>query len=459
MVLRKITSSIVTCLIGSLLLFYSEYGWAQQPSTQRQISSPHLPAFPVPKPAVFDILSVNPSFGFPAGMPVWGNPSVPVPSVANMGNTESVQRFIQMQQLVVEIERESLQYIYDFPNRNQIQPGSEHYEQAFNDMQDMLQGYKTLSLSDAVFLVENAFFEGQLSREVFDVALDHYVEFTLRWLDEQGLDTSSPNARLYGLQQLFSDTLEVTNPGMETVQIHYPFDYDFDDFLGHEEFTNQFVTKLLATGSGQCYSLPTLFLLIAEQLDVDAYLAFSPNHSFVRMKDENGHWYNFEATTGYLVSDAWVMGSGYVTADAIRSKIFLNPLDTRSIVAHKLADLALGYHHKYGNSPFVKKAAEASLEYLPNNIFAMMVRANYQTDLIDWLWNIRGNPHPSHFESDARIREILAERNDIYRRIDATGYQAMPEEAYRAWLESVAQEKEKQEQQRQYLRLLERPKQ
>jgi len=450
MILKNVLIS--GAVIAGSLFFSSEVIWAQQTSVK-------LPEIPVPKPATFELPSVVQPFGPTMGIPMSSHPGIPSPTAPNMGYTESVQRWMQMQQLMAEIQQDHLRTLYDFPEPDQNLLGIESYNKAFQSIQEMLSGQKPLSLSDAVYEVENAFYEGQLSKEVFDESLDYYADLTLRWLEEQNLNTSSNTARLYGLQKLFTDTLEISSPGMESVQMHYPFDYDFEDFWGRDDFTKQFVSKLLASGSGQCYSLPTLFLMLAERLDVDAHLAFSPNHSFVRFQDERGQWYNFETTSGYLVSDAWVMGSGYVTADAVRNKIYLQPLSTEQVVANKLADLAQGYKRKYGNAPFVKEASEASLSHFPNNIVALMVRANYQTELVNWLWNVRGKPHPSEFESDPKLGGIVAERMQMYQYIDSIGYQDMPAEAYEDWLESVETEKSKQDQRNQELRLSGRQKQ
>ncbi len=450
----RIRSFSLGVLIAGILLAICSPTWAQEPSSSN-LGLPDLPMITTPKPVTLTPPSLIP--GFPTGTPVGRHPSIPSPSRPNFGYTESVQRQMHMQQFLTEIQLEALRSSYDFPEINKNIPGVEYYDKAFKSLENMIQGKKPMRLADAVFQVENAFYGGKLSRQAFDKALNHYAEVAVRWVNGQGLDASSSMVRIYGLQKLFTDTLEVSSAGLESMQIHYPFDYDFEDSWGREDYTKQFVTKLLATGSGQCYSLPMLFLLLAEQLNVDAYLTFSPQHSFIRFKDEHGNWYNFETTSGYLVSDAWVMGSGYVTAEAIRSKIYLEPLGIRQVIAHKLADLGQSYRRKYGNRPFVKKAVQTSLSYLPNNIFALKVQAGYQTDLVNWLWNIRDNPDPEKFESDPKIRAIVAERDNIYKYIDDTGFQPIPEKVYNTWLESVEREKGKQEQQKQYLRITEQP--
>ena len=96
------------------------------------------------------------------------------------------------------------------------------------------------------------------------------------------------------------------------------------------------ISKLLAENSGQCHSLPLLFLILAEELDTEAYISYSPQHSFVKFKDDKGKWYDAELTQGAIVTDDFYMGSGFIKADAIRNGLFLEPRNIRQSIAHTL---------------------------------------------------------------------------------------------------------------------------
>ena len=79
-----------------------------------------------------------------------------------------------------------------------------------------------------------------------------------------------------------------------------------------------FVQKLLVTGKGQCNSLPKLYLILAEEIGAEAHLALSPNHSYIKFPDDEGNWHNIELTNNMLTTDAFILNSGYVKAEAIQ---------------------------------------------------------------------------------------------------------------------------------------------
>jgi len=77
-----------------------------------------------------------------------------------------------------------------------------------------------------------------------------------------------------------------------------------DDYKSEKHFDSHFVTKLMRSGIGQCYSMPLYYLILAEKIGAKAYWSFSPKHSFVKIQDKNGVWYNLELTclSGYACS-------------------------------------------------------------------------------------------------------------------------------------------------------------
>ena len=51
-------------------------------------------------------------------------------------------------------------------------------------------------------------------------------------------------------------------------------------------FDSHFITKLMISGIGQCYSMPLYYLILAEEMNAEACWALSPKHSFVKIKDK-----------------------------------------------------------------------------------------------------------------------------------------------------------------------------
>src|SRR5690606_10776946 len=105
-----------------------------------------------------------------------------------------------------------------------------------------------------------------------------------------------------GIQKFMGDTLYIHSNGKR--KGHLPYYYDFIDPIGKDR-RNYFVTKTLATGSGQCHTLPVVYLLLAEALGVEAYMAYNPQHSFIRFRNNGGSVINYETTVDNYLPDAF----------------------------------------------------------------------------------------------------------------------------------------------------------
>jgi len=123
----------------------------------------------------------------------------------------------------------------------------------------------------------------------------------------------------------------------------------------------------------------------------------------------------------------------------------MEPLTNKQTIAQCLADLAKEYAQKYGYDNFVSQCVDSTLKYNPTNIFARQVKSDYQTLRFDYVVNQVGRLHPDTLKIHyPKVYQLLKERNQTYQFIDASGYQEMPEQAYREWLKSVDKEAEKE---------------
>jgi hypothetical protein len=254
------------------------------------------------------------------------------------------------------------------------------------------------------------------------------------------------------LHELFSDTILITQKS--EYKSHYPFLYDFEDYMGRNDWTKMFVTKLLNTRSGQCHSLPLLYCILSDELKSGATIAYSPQHTYVKFKDDKGRWCNLELTNGKITSDAWILGSGYIKSEAIKNNIYMQALTPKELIASCLFDLAQGYTIKYGFDKFSLECLNKVLEFHPNNINALMCKADYYTSLFNYLAQQYGRPTLAQLQKDTKAMQIYTKRNQLYEKIDNFGYSEMPAEAYQNWLSSVNDEKGKREHQRKTTELL-----
>ena len=342
---------------------------------------------------------------------------------------------------------------YDLPSHANIS-GAEYFRKASVKLNQMLSGAVPINLKQAIFEIENAYLEGKLNYQKFNKGIQDLIEIAKLKAVQDGYNWKNPQIRNIMLFRVMADTLKVKTPTQESYVTSYPMRYDFDDYMGKKDWTKMFISKLLASKSGQCHSLPLLYLILCEETDTKANLAFSPSHTYAKFKDQSGNWHNLELTNGRVVSDAFIIGSGYITAEALKNRIYMEPLTTKQTIAQCLGDLAKEYAQKYGYDNFVSQCVDSTLKYDPTNIFARQVKSDYQTLRFSYVVNQVGRLHPDTLKIHyPKVYQLLKERNQTYQFIDSSGYQEMPEQAYREWLSSVNKAMEKQEYQGQMLRL------
>ncbi len=355
-------------------------------------------------------------------------------------DTQIQQNRIQSRQLVQEaiseFENQPTAINYNLPSYNHI-PATLHYRKAFSELSKMAD--TSYSIQKANFIVENAFYENKGNYDEFDKLIGEIGQFLNTKMDELKYDKNNNLHKNTILFQFFSDTLQVKSQNLE----HLPFKYEFDDYMGRNDWSNMFVSKLLQTNKGQCHSLPLLYLILAEEIGAKAHLAFSPSHSYIKFQNNNGKWINVELTNGMLTMDAFILQSGYMKAEALSSKIYMQPLTKKQVLSEFMVDLAKGYSKKFGYDEFVEQVIEKALELYPNNIFAQMVKSDYTTLQFMFVQKQLRVP-PNEIHKYPKAKKMLDKMYKQYEVIDNLGYQEMPIADYEKWLNSLKQAKNKQ---------------
>ncbi|WP_029906644.1 hypothetical protein [Prevotella sp. 10(H)] len=347
---------------------------------------------------------------------------------------------------------------YDLPSWTGTQ-GTDLYYQTAQKLLNMLQDKTPLNLKDAVFAVENAYFEGLLDKKKYEEIISQMATIAKLKAGQDGLNWNNPITKNIMLYRVMADTLKIKFPMRERTSISFPMQYDFDDFRGEQDFSKLFVTKLLSSHKGQCHSLPLLYLILCEKVGAEASLAFSPQHSYIKFKDRDNNWYNIELTQGIMTTDAFIIGSGFINAAAIKHGVYMQPQTKKQVIAHCLSDLASGYIHKYGYDKFVIQCVDSALSYAPTNTTALAIKSNYHSIHLSYAAHQVGSPPPDTLKVNyPYIYKLFEERNKVYRKLDEIGYVEMPKEVYESWLNSVNEEKERREHDIRYknaLRLIE----
>ena len=149
-----------------------------------------------------------------------------------------------------------------------------------------------------------------------------------------------------------------------------PFAYDHDDPLGRN-IANKLLAHYLATRRGNCVSMPILFLILADRLDLDVTLATAPLHIFARYRDADGGTFNIETSNGgHPARDDWYIGTMGISRRAIASGLYLRSLSRRENVALMATTLV---EHLLDRRRYAQAAAvcAAILRHAPRDGYTM----------------------------------------------------------------------------------------
>jgi len=318
------------------------------------------------------------------------------------------------------------------------------YQSAFIELESMLSGTNVISFKKAVLITEQAYLNNQIDTIEFQSAIEKlseaisYFNTTNKLLyDYKDKESVSKWASIFKV--MTDTTIRVKD---SVIVAYLPFIYDFDDFFGEKDWSKMFVAKLLQSGTGNCHSLPYLYKILAEELSTTASLALAPNHLYIKHKSLKNGMYNTELTSASFPIDAWIMASGYIHLTAIQNGVYMKALNDKESIALCLIDLAEGFKRKTDNSDpdFIIKCCDKALEYFPNYVNALILKAETIKSQHDRL--AAENPKPTN-EIKARIQGLFNEMQDLYVTVHKLGYRQMPKDMYMKWLVELKTEKEK----------------
>ena len=316
-------------------------------------------------------------------------------------------------------------------SKNSILAEKQYYKTAAQELEMFLNEDDQSVTKKAVFCVENAFLQESLSLDDFNRELTSIVNFLKKYTIYQGWNWQDYNTRQKVLMLLFTGML--TLPSQEIKQLTY----DHDDPYGITNYQNVFVSKLLTTKKGQCHSMPLLYKILADEINVKAYLCLMPQHSYIRIMDEEEKWYNFETTCGKIVPTAWLVASGFVSSEAIKSRIYMDTLGKKAIITNAIADLLEGYIWKFGYDEFVLKWSNVALKYNPKDIRCLLWKSNYLTIRTKNLIQAANYPPKNQLSNYPVIWDNYQKMIKNYQRIDKLGHTVVPNVVYQKWLKTA----------------------
>jgi hypothetical protein len=328
------------------------------------------------------------------------------------------------------------------------------YEQSLTELKSMLNDQTPLSFKKAVFSIENAYYDNQLSEQAFDKAIAFLLNLIeakskqpiLINYDEKDKDVVTKQSLVF---KIMTDTTFMMR-GNDTL-FSKPYKYDFDDIFARENWSTMFVTKLLATGKGNCHSMPYLYKILCEALHVPCYLSLSPNHIYIKNYSDKLGWYNTELTSASFPIDGWLMASGFIGLEAIQSGIYMDTLSDKQAISMCVFDLGKGFDRKYpdNDGEFVVKCCDLALTYFPKYINALLLKAQTRKRQVDkrlkesGINNIPTSRDKSVLRQQKDVKSLVDEMNSLYKTIHQLGYRMMPEQMYLDWLHSMTKQQDK----------------
>lgn len=313
------------------------------------------------------------------------------------------------------------------------------YEKAFADIKEALDKKMPFSFKEICFVTENAYLNNQLDFTKFNGAINQLKFMAESWMIANPLKNYpySDSGNFHKNEAIFKilkDTIKFFSADSNSYY-HLPYNYDFTDFSGVTEWSNMFITKLLATHKGNCHSLPYLYKILSDEIGASCWLALAPNHIYIENRCKKIGWYNTELTSGSFPIDAWIMASGYLPLQAVQNGIYMDTLSNEQAIALCILDLAKGYEHKMHNyfDGFILKCCDLSLRYFPLNVQAMLLKAETMKRIYQ----------KQKSEKDQMTKITYKEMEALYVKLFNLGYREMPEKMYMQWLQSVVKERDK----------------
>lgn len=295
------------------------------------------------------------------------------------------------------------------------------YVRAYEEMADMLDSADSVCLKRAVFLPEWAYCGDELDYGSYCRQLDTMAAALRAFISANRLENAPIGAHI-ALFEFFVRPYAMNG--------YRPFDYDFDDCDGKADFTKMFVTKLMRTHKGQCRSLPLLYKLIANEIGAEAYIAYAPQHTFVRHRGRTGkEWINVELTSRNLPRDEFIVQTMGITQEAIDRGTYMKPCADREIMLSLLVEMAAGYMKKIGYiDPHVWRCIETVLAHDPAHLTALMLKSDCLNEIAQQRLRamVERGLHTEQFVQ--QLRGIFCELNG---RIDSTGHVEIKDSQHR----------------------------
>ena len=325
-----------------------------------------------------------------------------------------------------------------------------HFDSAFAELRDMLEGRAPISFERAVFVTENAYRDGTLGYADFQLALSAHqflieqlaaanngadsIDFSARIEEGRPFDISLLDHTSEERRALYRNVLRnwaifthLTDTTWYWRQAHLPFTYRAHDPFGKADWRGTQVSQLLLGDSheGNCFALAALFKLLSDRLGTEAYLCTAPQHIYLQHQDRHGHWYNVELASATHPGDGSIRTLTYTWYEGIRSGIALRRLkEKKQEVALCLVQLGKSHQHRCGEpgDAFALQCAELALAHDSLNLNAMLLRQQVLEEMLA----AHGITDVEQLRERDATRDLFTQLEAQVVQLNTLGYHEMP---------------------------------
>ncbi len=269
------------------------------------------------------------------------------------------------------------------------------FQDAKMHLENMLTNKETPNYEQALFTIENAWYDNKVDKVSFDKIINHQIEVVrIIYKANYNFDAQKAKATLefskadleekykkallnWSIYSYITQNIQFNDSGK--VYVHPSFDYSTADPMASNNWQNSQVLSLLTHKKGNCFALASLFKILSERLNSEAKLCTAPSHIYISHADEKGTIYNVELGSKKFPGTGTISAVTYSTDQAIKNNISQRELTTEQSIALCLVYLAKGYEHKFNNATddFILQCAETALKYDDHNLNAMLLKAEY----------------------------------------------------------------------------------
>lgn len=216
-----------------------------------------------------------------------------------------------------------------------------------------------------------------------------------------------------------------------------PFRYDFDDPMG-TRISNKLLPTYLKLRKGNCFSMPFLFVIMAQKLNLNTTISTAPLHVFAKYKDpDSGKWYSLETTNiAEFVDDKFYQRQNPMTKAAINNGVYLQPLSKKETVA-VMAVVVSEYYAQQQQWQRSIDVANVILKHYPKYVYAMLKVGNaYSRLLQEKIRFARAKGTVTPIEKTA-MDHLYAQNLAWFEKAEKLGWQPPPKSAETQYLNNV----------------------